>query len=102
MFSKLSLLATSLLVTLAVANYPPPPAGTANQCCGTVANNKNPVVTAVAAAVGVDLSGILGNIGVNCNPITVLGNTCSQTAVNCNANQLGKGLINVGCVPITI
>ncbi|KAJ7227014.1 hypothetical protein GGX14DRAFT_627832 [Mycena pura] len=101
MLSKLSLLATSLLVTVAVANYPPAPPGTINQCCATVGSKSNPVIAELAALLGVDISGILSNLGVGCTPITVLGNTCSNTAVNCNADQLGHGLINIGCVPIT-
>ncbi|KAJ7196624.1 fungal hydrophobin [Mycena pura] len=104
MFSKLPLLATAILATLAVAapNAPPPPPGTTNQCCSTVGTNKNPVVSAVAALLGVDISDVLGNIGVGCTVITALGNTCSNTAVNCDSDQLGRGLINVGCVPITL
>lgn len=93
MFPKLSLLATSLMVvsclvqrgtaatadimlqTLAVANYPPPPSGTTNQCCKTVGTNTNPVISAVAALIGVDISDIVGDLSVGCTVITVLGNT---------------------------
>ncbi|KAJ7208561.1 fungal hydrophobin [Mycena pura] len=104
MFSKLSLVVASLLVTLAAANYPAPPPGTADQCCETVGDKSNPIVQTFAALAGVDLSGVLSNleIGVDCSPITVLGNVCSSTAVNCPANQPGSpALININCIPIT-
>ncbi|KAJ7195692.1 fungal hydrophobin [Mycena pura] len=108
MFPKLPLLATALLATLAVAAPggsppPPPPAppGTQNVCCTTVGTNKNPVISAVAALLGLDISDVLGDIGIGCTLLSVLGNTCSNTAVNCDATQLG-GLINIGCVPITL
>ncbi|KAJ7199772.1 fungal hydrophobin [Mycena pura] len=105
MFFKLPLLATAaFLATLAAAapTSSPPAPGTTNQCCSTVGTNANPVVSAVAALLGVNISDILGNIGVGCTVITALGNTCSNTAVNCDSSQLGNGLINVGCVPITL
>ncbi|KAJ7194393.1 hydrophobin-3 [Mycena pura] len=104
MFSKLPLIATAFLATLAVAipNAPPPPPGTTNLCCSTVGTNANPVISTLAALLGVSLTDVLGNIGVGCTVLTVLGNTCSSTTVNCNSNQLGGGLINVGCVPITV
>ncbi|KAJ7211581.1 fungal hydrophobin [Mycena pura] len=104
MFFKLPLLATAFLATLAAAapTASPPAPGTTNLCCSTVGTNANPVISTLAALLGVSLTGILGNIGVGCTVLTVLGNTCSNTAVNCDSSQLGSGLINVGCVPITL
>ncbi|KAJ7206248.1 hypothetical protein GGX14DRAFT_568220 [Mycena pura] len=108
MFSKLSLLASSLLVVSCQAQgiYPLPPSGTANLCCATVGSSSNTIIQNVAATVGVDLSAIPvcgcgpSLIGVTCVPITVAAPTCSNTAVNCNVNPLGNGQINFGCVPI--
>ncbi|KAJ7208586.1 hypothetical protein GGX14DRAFT_566803 [Mycena pura] len=107
MFSKLSLIAASLLVTLAAAAPPPPPLGTQNLCCIVVANKSNPVVQGIAVGASVDLSMIPSDmmLGAECTLLTVLGNTCSNTPVNCDSNQLGAqpaGLINLGCVPITL
>ncbi|KAJ7190290.1 fungal hydrophobin [Mycena pura] len=114
MFFKLPLLATAILATLAAAapNAPPPPPGTnslccalpgtTNLCCSTVGTNSDPVISEFAAGLGVSLTNVLGNIGIGCTVLTVVGNTCSNTAVNCDSNQLGFGLINVGCVPITL
>ncbi|KAJ7200289.1 fungal hydrophobin, partial [Mycena pura] len=91
MFFKLPLLATAILATLAVAapNAPPAAPGTTNLCCSTVGTNANPVVSLLAALLGVSLTDVLGNIGVGCTVLTVLGNTCSNTAVNCDSSQLG-------------
>ncbi|KAJ7198120.1 hypothetical protein GGX14DRAFT_573676 [Mycena pura] len=82
----------------------PPPPGTTDLCCSTVGTNSNPTISALAKLLGVDISDVLGNIGVGCTVLTDLGNTCStgNTAVNCDSNPLGDGLIDVGCVPITL
>ncbi|KAJ7195697.1 fungal hydrophobin [Mycena pura] len=125
MFSKVVVLATTLLATLAVA-YPggghggghggapppspppaPPPAappaapGTSNLCCQSSLAPSDPVVSSLAAELGVDLTGVLGNVGLGCTLLSVVGNTCSTTTVNCDSTQYG-GLINIGCVPITV
>ncbi|KAJ7205399.1 hypothetical protein GGX14DRAFT_397541 [Mycena pura] len=106
MFPKLSLLATSLMVytqTLAVANYPAPPPNTANQCCAFVSTSSNIVISTLATLLGASLTGVLNNIGFGCTAINILSNECSATAVNCDSTQIGTGgLINIGCIPITI
>ncbi|KAJ7199774.1 hypothetical protein GGX14DRAFT_467348 [Mycena pura] len=91
-----------LLLSAAPAASPPPP-GTTNLCCSTVDTRANPVILKLASLLGVVLTDDFGNIGVGCTVLTVLKNTCSNgTAVNCHSSQLGGGLINVGCVPITL
>ncbi|KAJ7205400.1 hypothetical protein GGX14DRAFT_397542 [Mycena pura] len=121
MFSKLSILATSLMVTLAVANYPAPPTGTTNQCCSYVATSiLDAIVVAIAPLIGVNPLTLLSNIGVGCTNINILSNQwydsahpvavlpaddilcSSNTAVNCQTVQQGSPpLISSGCVPIT-
>ncbi|KAJ7206367.1 hypothetical protein GGX14DRAFT_397173 [Mycena pura] len=90
MFSKLSLLATSLLLVSCQAQFwPPAPSGTVNLCCVEVGYSSDPIIAAIANILGVDISGIPGELAVDCVPITAFSTTCSNTAVNCNVNQLG-------------
>ncbi|KAJ7659076.1 hypothetical protein DFH06DRAFT_435996 [Mycena polygramma] len=107
MFSKLSVVITSVLITLAAAipnGTPPPPVTppTSPQCCSSVQDSSSSAVSAVAAALGLDLTGIDVPIGLSCSPITVVGNNCGGTTVNCDAplKEWG-GLIAVNCLPIT-
>ncbi|KAJ7187611.1 hypothetical protein GGX14DRAFT_580933 [Mycena pura] len=119
MFPKLSLLATSLMVTLAVANYPAPPPGTQNLCCSFVATNTNPVMQIIAGLIPADISSAPNLLAVDCTVIDVFGDDwydsahvvsilpanvilcSSNVAVNCQAfNQIG-GIISDGCIPIS-
>ncbi|KAJ7020724.1 hydrophobin [Mycena alexandri] len=108
MFSKLSVVVTSVLVTLAAAipnGTPPPPVTTptSNQCCTSVVPSTNAAASAVAALLGLDLSGISVPIGLSCSPITVGGNNCGSTTVVCDApDKEWGGLIAINCLPITL
>ncbi|KAJ7205407.1 hypothetical protein GGX14DRAFT_568745 [Mycena pura] len=122
MFPKLSssLLATSLMVPLAVANYPAPPPGTVNLCCTYVTSNTDSLMQSIASLYDVNLFGVPNNIGFDCTPINILGNQwydsahpvavlpaddilcSSNTAVNCDLFPLDpRGLFYGGCVPIS-
>ncbi|KAJ7898566.1 fungal hydrophobin [Mycena olivaceomarginata] len=106
MFPKLSLVVTSVLVTLAAAsptNTPPVTALSSPQCCSSVQSSSSNVVTALAALLGLDLSGLNVPIGLSCSPITVIGNNCGGTTVNCDAPEKEwGGLIAINCLPITL
>ncbi|KAJ6472545.1 hydrophobin [Mycena sanguinolenta] len=108
MFSKLSLATVSVLLTLAAAipnGTPPPPVTppTSNQCCASVVPASNGAASLVAAILGLDLSGILVDVGLSCSPITVLGNNCGGTTVTCDApEEEWGGLIAINCIPITL
>ncbi|KAJ7469673.1 hydrophobin [Mycena latifolia] len=108
MFSKLSILATSVLITLAAAipnGTPPPPVTppTSNQCCASVQSASSSDASLVAAVLGLDLSGILVDVGLSCSPITVIGNNCGGTTVTCDApEEEWGGLIAINCIPITL
>ncbi|KAJ7809896.1 hypothetical protein B0H14DRAFT_3151414, partial [Mycena olivaceomarginata] len=43
--------------------------------------------SAVAALVGLDLTGLLVDVGLSCSPITVVGNNCGNTTVTCDAPE---------------
>ncbi|EIW77382.1 fungal hydrophobin [Coniophora puteana RWD-64-598 SS2] len=51
------------------------------------------------------LNGVTGNVGVNCNPITVIGTgqgaTCTNEPVCCDHNNY-NGLLNLGCSPVNV
>ncbi|KAJ7290471.1 hydrophobin [Mycena rebaudengoi] len=106
MFSKLSVAVASVLITLAAATGTPPPPVTcpsSPQCCSSVVPASSNAASLVAAVVGLDLTGILVNVGLSCSPITVLGNNCGDTTVICQAPEAGwGGLIAINCIPITL
>ncbi|KAF7326468.1 Hydrophobin 2 [Mycena sanguinolenta] len=107
MFSKLSVVAVSVLVTLAAAmpggTKPPVTTPTSNQCCSSVESSSSNAVGLVAALLGLDLSGLDVPIGLSCSPITVLGNNCGGTEVTCDAPEKEwGGLIAINCIPITL
>ncbi|KAJ7184995.1 hydrophobin 2 [Mycena filopes] len=108
MFPKFSLAVTAALLTLAAAipnGTPPPPVTppTVPTCCASVVPASSGAASLVAAILGLDLSGILVDVGLSCSPITVIGNNCGGTTVVCDApeKQWG-GLININCIPITL
>ncbi|KAJ7469610.1 fungal hydrophobin [Mycena latifolia] len=108
MFSKLSVVVTSVLITLAAAipnGTPPPPVTppTSPQCCSSVQSSGSTSAAAAAAALlGLDLSGVDVPIGLSCTPITVVGSNCGGTSVTCDApEEEWGGLIAINCIPIT-
>ncbi|KAJ7620034.1 hypothetical protein B0H17DRAFT_1209543 [Mycena rosella] len=106
MFSKISVVVTSVLITLAAATGTPPPpvtCPTSPRCCNSVLSSTDAAVSTVAALVGLDLTGITVPIGLSCSPITILGNNCGGTTVVCDAPQSSWGtLIAINCIPITL
>ncbi|KAJ7917609.1 fungal hydrophobin [Mycena leptocephala] len=107
MFSKLSVVVTSVLITLAAAmpnGTPPPPVTppSSPQCCDSVVSSSSAAASAVAAVLGLDLTGINVPVGLSCSPITVAGNNCGSTTVTCDAPEKEwGGLIAINCIPIT-
>ncbi|KAJ7176337.1 hypothetical protein C8R43DRAFT_1197992 [Mycena crocata] len=90
MFAKLSILATSLLITLAAATptrTPPVTPPSSPQCCNSVVSSSSSAVSAVAALLGLDLDGLNVPVGLSCSPITVIGNNCGGTTVTCDAPE---------------
>ncbi|KAJ7719299.1 hydrophobin 2 [Mycena metata] len=106
MFSKLSVVVTSVLITLAAAiptTTPPVTPPTSNQCCSSVVPSSNGAASLVAALLGLDISGLLVDVGLSCSPITVIGNNCGGTTVTCDApDEEWGGLIAINCIPITL
>ncbi|KAJ7479465.1 POH2 hydrophobin [Mycena latifolia] len=105
MFSKLSVVVTSVLITLAAAipnTTPPVTTPTSSQCCNSVVSSSSSAASVVAAALGLDLSGLDVPVGLSCTPITVAGDNCGSTTVTCDApDKEWGGLIAINCIPIT-
>ncbi|KAF7305695.1 Hydrophobin 2 [Mycena chlorophos] len=79
--------------------YPAQPA----QCCDSVVSPPARWVSLVAALVGLDLSGLNVPIGLSCSPITIIGNNCGGTVVNCDSPTVeDHNLIAINCLPITL
>ncbi|KAJ7239165.1 hypothetical protein B0H12DRAFT_1136309 [Mycena haematopus] len=106
MFSKLSVVVASVLITLAAAipnTVPPVTTPTSDQCCTSVQDSDSSAVAPVAALLGLDLSDLDVPVGLGCSPITVIGNNCGGTTVTCDAPQESWGsLIAINCIPITL
>ncbi|KAF7336066.1 Hydrophobin 2 [Mycena sanguinolenta] len=105
MFSKLSVVVASVLITLAAAipnTTPPVTTPTSDQCCNSVVPSSSAAASAVAALLGLDLTGLDVPVGLSCSPITVGGNNCGSTSVVCDApDKEWGGLIAINCIPIT-
>ncbi|KAJ7032546.1 hypothetical protein C8F04DRAFT_1261841 [Mycena alexandri] len=70
--------------------------------CNSVVPSSNAAASAVAALLGLDLTGLDVPIGLSCSPITVAGNNCGSTTVTCDAPEKEwGGLIAINCIPIT-
>ncbi|KAJ7936908.1 hydrophobin-315 [Mycena leptocephala] len=97
MFFKLSVVVSSMLIGLAAATGTP-----TNLCCASTTSTTSVIGSAIVALLSLNLSGITGSLGLNCSPITVIGNNCGGTAVTCTAPEAQCGLVAIGCVPITL
>ncbi|KAJ7477372.1 fungal hydrophobin [Mycena latifolia] len=120
MFSKLSVVVTSVLMVLAFASpsgpptrpspapavgTPPPPITppVSPQCCLSVLPASSVPAAAVASLVGLDLTGLTVSVGLSCSPITVAGNNCTLITVTCDLPlKAWGGLIAINCIPITL
>ncbi|KAJ7738110.1 hydrophobin 2 [Mycena metata] len=106
MFSNFPLAFTiSVFLCLAAATpttTPPVTPPTSSQCCNSVVASNDAAASAVAALLGLDLTGLDVPIGLSCSPITVAGDNCGNTAVTCDApEEEWGGLIAINCIPIT-
>ncbi|KAJ7501956.1 hydrophobin 2 [Mycena galericulata] len=105
MFSKISFVLASVLITLAAAipnTTPPVTPPTSDQCCSSVQSSSSTAASTVAALLGLDLTGLDVPVGLSCSAITVVGNNCGGTTVTCDAPETQwNGLIAINCIPIT-
>ncbi|KAJ7209076.1 fungal hydrophobin [Mycena haematopus] len=105
MFTKLSIVVTSVLITLAAAipNSIPVTTPSSDQCCASVVDSSSTAAGAVLATLGIDLGDIDVPVGLSCSPITVIGNNCGGITTRCDAPEIEwGGLIAINCIPITL
>ncbi|EGN99547.1 hypothetical protein SERLA73DRAFT_134819 [Serpula lacrymans var. lacrymans S7.3] len=114
MFARIStLLFTLLFALMAIASPIVERTGsTVNQCntgsiscCNSVQDSNSTAVTGLLGLLGVSLEGIVGQVGLSCSPLSVIGvggaSSCNAEPVCCTNNQF-NGLINLGCSPINL
>ncbi|KAJ7692271.1 hypothetical protein B0H17DRAFT_1200607 [Mycena rosella] len=105
MFSKLSIVVTSVLITLAAAipTTVPVTPPTSDQCCASVVDSSSTAAGKVLGLLGIDLGDITVPVGLTCSPITVIGNSCGGVTTRCDAPEIEwGGLIAINCIPITL
>ncbi|MEV4438858.1 hydrophobin family protein [Streptomyces sp. NPDC049577] len=70
-------------------------------CCDQVANANNPTVQGISAALGVDLSNAVGEIGLRCTAVGPAGaaGNCTGQPVQCAHNNF-DGILATGCKPV--
>ncbi|KAJ7884455.1 hypothetical protein B0H13DRAFT_2343658 [Mycena leptocephala] len=100
MFSKLSVLASLVIVTLAVATVLPPTSPNTLLCCDSVTPCCGPIIPS-DPGLPPDLPDPTFNVGLRCSLITVIGGTCDRIAVECEKwdNVLAIG---INCVDGTL
>ncbi|KIJ35372.1 hypothetical protein M422DRAFT_180785, partial [Sphaerobolus stellatus SS14] len=78
--------------------------GTAS-CCNTVQSASNSAVSSLLDLLGIVVQDVTALVGLGCTPITVIGAgqgaNCAQQPVCCSQTEF-KGLINIGCSPISL
>ncbi|KAJ7821483.1 hydrophobin [Mycena leptocephala] len=100
MLSKLYVVVTSVLITLAAA-FPKGSPPTSPQCCSSVVSSTSSAAALVAAPLGIDLTGLNVPVGLSCSPITAVGNNCGGSMVACDPPEKEwGGLIALDCFPI--
>ncbi|KDQ26260.1 putative class I hydrophobin superfamily [Pleurotus ostreatus PC15] len=73
------------------------------QCCNTMKSHESSEGNLVASLLKLDISGITGELGLQCSPVANLiggGPNSGQTV--CCENTKFNGLVNIGCTPINI
>ncbi|KAI0633568.1 hydrophobin [Trametes polyzona] len=108
MFSKLFVLAT-VFATLAAAT-PTPGAGGPTcqtgslQCCNSLQDPSSKSMQSILALLGLGLQDTDAQVGLDCNPISVIGvdnkGGCSQQTACCDDHAVANG-VSVGCLPVT-
>ncbi|KAI0333079.1 fungal hydrophobin [Cubamyces sp. BRFM 1775] len=101
MFARVAAFALALPLLAAAQNCNTGPV----QCCNSVENADSAAGSAILSLLGLNLQDIVGQIGLQCDPISVIGGGvgahCSAQPVCCQNNNVG-GLISVGCVPVQL
>ncbi|KAF9478393.1 fungal hydrophobin [Pholiota conissans] len=109
-FTSLSVIATLALASLAAATptTAPPPTNQCTtgslQCCATTSTSNDPATANLLGLLGIALGSATGTIGVNCDPLTIIGvsgTSCSEQPVCCTNNSF-NGVVALGCTPLNV
>ncbi|KAK0186742.1 hydrophobin [Armillaria mellea] len=74
------------------------------QCCQSVADPESTSVQTLLGTLGVPLGDITADVGLTCDPITVIGagtNQCSNQAACCTGENY-NGIAVLGCIPVNV
>jgi len=73
------------------------------QCCEATTSGDSATANTLLGLLGVVLSDVDVLVGINCDPITVIGSgsACNAEPVCCTDNSYGN-LISIGCVPVVL
>ncbi|KAF9042196.1 fungal hydrophobin-domain-containing protein [Panaeolus papilionaceus] len=75
------------------------------QCCNSLQDAQNFDAIGIASLIGVAVSGLTGQVGLQCNPITGIGlgtgANCASSPVCCEENFQNQ-LVGINCTPITV
>ncbi|GHF28218.1 hypothetical protein GCM10010218_06660 [Streptomyces mashuensis] len=96
--SVLALAASATVTTLTTST--PAYAADTLLCCDQVVDANNPAPQNVAGLLGVDVSRTVGEVGLQCTPMSSVGGAgrCNAHPVVCASNNL-DGIIATGCRP---
>ncbi|CAA7262153.1 unnamed protein product [Cyclocybe aegerita] len=101
---------TTVTVTQPSTPYPTPlPASQCNtgelHCCNSVEEaDSGGLLGVVLGLLSVVVSPVTAQVGLTCNPISVIGlggNSCSAQPVCCQNNNF-NGLVVIGCTPVNL
>ncbi|KAI3605913.1 hydrophobin [Moniliophthora roreri] len=104
MFAKSVAFALTTLSVLAAASECSTGPVQARICCNSVQAANSPTAAGLLGLLGVAIQSVTGQVGITCNPISVLGlgsNSCSAQTVCCENNSF-RGVVALGCTPINI
>ncbi|KAJ7237867.1 hypothetical protein C8J57DRAFT_1246865 [Mycena rebaudengoi] len=92
-YSKQTSPSSKTLTAAIPTGTPPPPITppTSPQCCSSIVPSTSTAASAVAARLGLNLTGLDVLIGLSCRPITALGN---------NWYEVLRGRIAINCIPV--
>ncbi|KAF9481885.1 hydrophobin-251 [Pholiota conissans] len=74
------------------------------QCCASTSTASDPSTAILLKSLGVVVQDVTALVGLTCDPITVVGagsTTCTEQPVCCTDDSF-KGIVALGCTPISL
>ncbi|KAK0235458.1 hydrophobin 2 [Armillaria nabsnona] len=110
MFARLSAFTIAVLTLPVLASATALPRGGSGcssgtpECCKSVQDPKSNAVQTTLATLGLNPGDITADVGLTCDPITVIGagtNQCSSQAACCSGKNY-NGVAVLGCIPVNV